>query len=172
MKMPEPIIAPMTSMVASSTPMSRSSAPAFAALGVGSVPAVVMALFSILSLEELRDIGDRLAEGLPSPVGQGRVHGQGKLVDEVRRGLLPRLAVGADLGEVPMVDLRGLSCRAGRRDPPARVVVHERAPSTVKGRGAAALAGGRGRAGSVRESIPGTEGPRSELIEEPDVILV
>src|SRR3954452_19662948 len=96
MKMPEPIIAPMTSMVASSTPMSRSSAPAFAALGVGSVPAVVMALFSILSLEELRDIGDRLAEGLPSPVGQGRVHGQGKLVDQERRGFLFRLAVGAD----------------------------------------------------------------------------
>src|SRR3954471_22793350 len=42
MKMPEPIIAPMTSMVASSTPRSRCRAPAFAALGVGCVPAVVM----------------------------------------------------------------------------------------------------------------------------------
>ena len=33
MKIPEPIIAPMTSIVASSTPMSRCKAPAFAALG-------------------------------------------------------------------------------------------------------------------------------------------
>ena len=42
MKMPEPIIAPMTIIVASSTPRSRCKAPAFADLGVGSVSAVVM----------------------------------------------------------------------------------------------------------------------------------
>src|SRR5438270_13619476 len=46
MKMPEPIIAPMTSIVASSNPRSRCSAPAFslAALGLGPVWAVVMEL--------------------------------------------------------------------------------------------------------------------------------
>ena len=134
--MPEPIIEPMTIIVASSRPSSRTSFgrrigrgwvhQGLASCRAGRAHARLPIVRQSLALGERLDVGDGLLDRLAAPGGQGAVEGAGQLVGQVPGGVLGGLALGADLGEVAVIDLRGVGRRAGRHDHSAQVRLHER----------------------------------------------
>ena len=125
--MPEPIIAPMTIMVASSVPSSRTrpaSAGRVSAVSVvigsgiagwlhGRVGGIAArstsprTVYGISWLDEGLDVGDRLIHAIAPPVDQCRIQGSGQLVDQEGGRLLRRAAFRPDLGEIAVMNGRG-----------------------------------------------------------------
>ena len=120
MKMPEPIIEPMTIIVASVSPSPRTSFGAASAsargMGIGSMVrggsgrsagSTRNEAGGRLSFpgDERLDVGDGLVERLATPVGQGGI--EGALVNWLARWEAATVGVrpfGADLGEIAVVD--------------------------------------------------------------------